>query len=127
MEHELASCLKAQQEKLGISISEIARWSKISRATVSRILSDEIGTCNFSSIIAVCRVLGVDFGNFKQTSRIDRLNEVALEKAQKLARLAKGNCSLENQSISEGSYTETVELLKAKLLSGSPRRLWARP
>ncbi len=126
MDHELARCLNKQQKALDISVSEIARWAKVSRATVSRILRGDIGHCNFASIMAVCEVLGIDFGEFRVKRGAERISEVASEKAERLARLAQGNCSLENQTISSDAFTDTVERIKLSLLSGSRRRLWAR-
>jgi len=122
MTAELAQQLEKQRKELDISISQVARRSKVSRATVTRMLSGEIDSCSLASISAVCSVLGLELGI---TKCVDLAPIVAKEKALKIASLARGSCSLENQTIADDTFARTVDRLAMKLLAGSRRRLWA--
>lgn len=119
---QLAEQIEQQRRILDISVSQTAKLANVSRATVTRMLNGEIESCSLASITAVCNVLGLEIGI---TNRMDRAPLVAKQKAEKIARLARGNCSLENQSVGDDTFARTVDRLTIELLVGSRRRLWA--
>ena len=119
----LSSLLKSRINELEISISDLARRSGVSRATVIRILSGKDEQYSVSNLQAVLTALGMKMDLSAIPAK--RFNDsIAAQKAQRLIALTQGNVALESQAVSEASAKEHLEATKKRIASSS-RKLWA--
>lgn len=121
---EVVQQIEAQRRSLGLSVSQLARLAKVSRATVSRMLNGEIENCSIATLLAVCQVLGINIGVVDVAKSRDILLNRAHTKAVSLARVARGNCSLENQNISDDDFNDIVGAVTDDLMAGPRSYVW---
>jgi len=115
--------LKRRRSELEITISSLARISKVPVATVNRILSNP-GTVKFDHVAAVARVLGVDFVNAKIKPVERVLKDRAFAKAQYVAKVVQGTQGLEAAGVDSDGYKRIVATAAVALLTGKKRKLW---
>src|SRR5579872_1208676 len=115
--------LKRRRSELEITISSLARISKVPVATVNRILSNP-ATVKFDHVAAVARVLGVDFVNAKIKPVERVLKDRAFAKAQYVAKVVQGTQGLEAAGVDSDGYKRIVATAAVALLTGKKRKLW---
>jgi hypothetical protein len=108
---------------LEITISSLARLSKVPVATVNRILADPANV-RFDHVAAVARVLGVDFVKAKKKSVERVLKDRAFAKARYVARVVQGTQGLEAAGLDSEGFQRIVSVAVEKLLLGKKRKLW---
>jgi transcriptional regulator with XRE-family HTH domain len=119
----LSTLLRNRIDELEMSISDLARRSGVSRATVIRILGGKDEHYSVSNLQAVLFALGmkIDLSAIPAKRFID---SIATQKAKRLIALTQGNVALESQAVSPASAQEYLEATKARIASSS-RKLWA--
>jgi transcriptional regulator with XRE-family HTH domain len=106
-----------------MSISDLARRSGVSRATVIRILGGKDERYSVSNLQAVLSALGMKIDLLAIPAKRYK-DSIATQKAKRLIALTQGNVALESQAVSETSAQEHLEATKARIVSSS-RKLWA--
>src|SRR5438552_1460058 len=107
-----------------MSYSVLARRSKVSMATVVRILSGKHPEASFASVSRIAEALGSE-RTFRWRSRESAFKEEqAKRKAESLARMAQATSGLEGQAVSRETVEEMKSQIVHELLAGSSRRLW---
>jgi len=106
-----------------MSISDLARRSGVSRATVIRILGRKGEHYSVSNLQAVLAALGMKMDLVAIPAKQFR-DSVATQKAQRLIALTQGNVAIESQAVSAASAQKHLETTKARIASSS-RKLWA--
>ena len=119
----LSKPLKSRVTELEMSISDLARRSGVSRATVIRILGGKDEHYSVSNLHAILSALGMKMDLSAIPAKRFK-DSVATRKAQRLIALTQGNVALESQAISGASAKEHLEATKARIASSS-RKLWA--
>lgn len=106
-----------------MSISNLARLSGVSRATVIRILGGKDQHYSISNLQAVFTALGMTMD--RVVIPAEQFKEaIATQKAQRLVALTQGNVALESQVVPAASAQAHLEATKARIAS-SGRRRWA--
>jgi transcriptional regulator with XRE-family HTH domain len=106
-----------------MSISDLARRSGVSRATVIRILGGKDENYSVSNLQAVLSALGMKIDLLAIPAKRFK-DSIATQKAQRLIALTQGNVALESQAVSAASAQEHLEATKSRIASSS-RKLWA--
>ena len=119
----LSVLLQRRVKELDISISDLARRSGVSRATVIRMLGGKNEHYSVSNLQAVLTALGMQIDLLAVPSEVFK-DRIAGQKAQRLITLTQGNVALESQAVSATSAQEHLEATKARIASSS-RKLWA--
>jgi transcriptional regulator with XRE-family HTH domain len=119
----LSKLLQNRVNELDISISDLARRSGVSRATVIRILGGKDENYSVSNLQAVLSSLGMEM-NLSAIPAKGFKDSIATQKAKRLIALAQGNVALESQAVSEASAQEHLKATKERIASSS-RKLWA--
>jgi len=119
----LSVLLQRRVKELDISISDLARRSGVSRATVIRMLGGKNEHYSVSNLQAVLTALGMQIDLLAVPSE-EFKDRIAGQKAQRLITLTQGNVALESQAVSATSAQEHLEATKARIASSS-RKLWA--
>jgi transcriptional regulator with XRE-family HTH domain len=119
----LSTLLQSRVNELDISISDLARRSGVSRATVIRILGGKDEHYSVSNLQAVLSALGMKMNLSAIPAKRFR-DSIATQKAQRLIALTQGNVALESQAVSAASAQEHLSATKARIASSS-RKLWA--
>ncbi len=114
---------KNRINELDMSISDLARRSGVSRATVIRILGGKDERYSVSNLQAVLSALGMKMDLLAIPAKGFK-NSIATQKAKRLIALTQGNVALESQAVSAASAQEHLEATKARIASSS-RKLWA--
>ncbi len=120
---EIVSRIQERRRELDISVSDLARRSGVSRATVIRILGGEDHEFSFANLQAILLALGISFDLTEIPAEQFR-DQIATEKAKRLIALTQGNVALEAQAVSRSSAQTHLEETKARIASSS-RKLWA--
>ena len=111
----LSTLLRRRVNKLDISISDLARRSGESQATVIRILGGKDEHCSVTNLQAVLSALGMKMDLFAIPAK--RLEDtIASQKAQRLIALTQGELALESQSV-----PAAARLLSALRVGERPR------
>lgn len=120
----LAERLADRRERLGMSYPSLAERSGVSEPTVKRVLAGRIAEASFENVAAIADALGmplmadpIDVEDFRE--------QVARQKAERVARLVQGTSALEAQAVDADQYRKLVERSMRELLTGSRRLLWA--
>lgn len=119
----LSTLLRNRIRELDISISDLARRSGISRATVIRMVGGKDGHYSVSNLQAILSALGMKMDLSAIPAKRFK-DSIATQKAQRLISLTQGNVALESQAVSEASAQAHLEATKARIASSS-RKLWA--
>ena len=121
----IAEELAARRRALGMSFPQLAERSGASEPTVKRILGGHGGSASYASVAAVAEALGMPLRS--EPIDADEFREqVALEKAERLARMVQGTSALEAQAVPPAEFRKLVARSVHELLAGPPRRLWSR-
>ena len=106
-----------------MSITDLARRSGVSRATVIRILGGKDQRYTVSNLQSILTALGMTMDLLEIPA--EQFKEgIALQKAQRLIALTQGNVALESQAVSSISAQAHLDATKARIAS-SGRKLWA--
>jgi transcriptional regulator with XRE-family HTH domain len=119
----LSTLLQSRVNELDMSISDLARRSGVSRATVIRILGGKDEHYSVSNLQAVLSALGMKM-DFLAIPAKGFKDSIATQKAKRLISLTQGNVALESQAVSAASAQKHLETIKARIVSSS-RKLWA--
>lgn len=119
----LSNLLQTRVKELDISISDLARRSGVSRATVIRILGGKDEHYSVSNLQAILSVLGMTI-ELAAVPAEQFKDAIATQKAKRLIALTQGNVALESQAIPAASAKKHLEATKAQIVSSS-RKLWA--
>lgn len=120
---EIVSRIQERRRELDISVSDLARRSGVSRATVIRVLGGEDHEFSFANLQAILLALGISFDLIEVPADQFR-DQIATKKAKRLIALTQGNVALEAQGVSPSSAQSHLEETKARLILSS-RKLWA--
>ncbi len=101
----------------------LAERSGVSEPTVKRVLAGRTAKASFGNVAAIAEALGmplmadpIDVEDFRE--------QVARQKAERVARLVQGTSALEAQAVDSDQYRKLVERSMRELLTGSRRLLW---
>ena len=120
---EIIARIQKRKRELDISVSDLARRSGVSRATVIRILGGEDHEFSFANLQAILLALGISL-DLKEIPADQFKDQIATAKANRLVALAQGNAALESQAVSRALAQAHVDEAKARIASSS-RKLWA--
>lgn len=120
---EIVARIQERKRELDISVSDLARRSGVSRATVIRILGGEDHEFSFANLQAILLALGISLDLTAIPAEQFR-DQIATAKAKRLLALTQGNVALESQAVSHASAQSHLEEAKARIASSS-RKLWA--
>lgn len=120
---EILTRIQKRKQDLEISVSDLARRSGVSRATVIRILGGEDREFSFANLHAILLALGVSL-DLTEIPAVQFRDQIATAKAKRLVALTQGNVALESQSVSRASAQAHLDEVKARIASSS-RKLWA--
>jgi len=98
----LSTLLQNRVKELDMSISDLARRSGVSRATVIRILGGKDQHYSVSNLQDVLSALGMKMDLAAVPAQRFR-DTIATQKAQRLIALTQGNVALESQTVSAAS------------------------
>lgn len=102
----------------------LAERSGVSEPTAKRILAGGVAEASFEKVAAIAEALGMPLTS-EPIDADDFREQVAREKARRVARLVQGTSALESQAVDDVQYERLVERSVRELLTGSRRRLWA--
>ena len=119
---EILACIQKRKRDLKISVSDLARRSGVSRATVIRILGSEDHEFSFANLNAILIALGITLDLTEIPAEQFR-DQIATAKAKRLIALTQGNVALESQAVPSASAQSYLEEVKARI-SSSSRKLW---
>ena len=106
-----------------MSISDLARRSGVSRATVIRILGGKDENYSVSNLQGILSALGMKMDLSAIPAKRFK-DAIATQKARRLIALTQGNVALESQAVSAAFARAHLEAAKARIASSS-RKLWA--
>ena len=102
----------------------LAQRSGVSEPTVKRVLAGRIAEASFGNVVAIAEALGMPL-MADPIDAEDLLEQVAREKAVRVAQLVQGTSALEAQAVDSDQYRKLVEQSMHELLTGSRRLLWS--
>jgi len=117
--------LNIQKTHLGMSIAVIAQRSDVSEPTITRILSGKHHSAHFDHVMAIADVLGVDVSVCRTQDPEIMKRKQAMQKAQHIMKLVRGNSALEATETSQEAYKRMLNKTVNELMAGSKRALWA--
>ncbi|MCH1439543.1 MAG: helix-turn-helix transcriptional regulator [Rubripirellula sp.] len=120
---EILARIQKRRQDLEISVSDLARRSGVSRATVIRILGGEDHEFSFANLQAILLALGISL-DLPEIPAEQFRDQIATAKAKRLVALTQGNVALESQAVPRASAQSHLEEAKARIAS-SNRKLWA--
>ena len=120
---EIVARIQKRKQDLEISVSDLARRSGVSRATVIRILGGEDHEFSFANLQAILLALGISHDLTEIPAEQFR-DQIATAKSRRLVSLTQGNVALEAQAVSRASAQSHLEKTKARIAS-SNRKLWS--
>jgi transcriptional regulator with XRE-family HTH domain len=120
----LSSRLSDRRRSLGMTFPALAERSGVSEPTAKRILAGGVAEASFEKVAAIAEALGMPLTS-EPIDADDFREQVAREKARRVARLVQGTSALESQAVDDVQYERLVERSVRELLTGSRRRLWA--
>lgn len=120
---EILARIQKRKQDLEISVSDLARRSGVSRATVIRILGGQDHEFSFANLQAILLALGISLDLTEIPAEQFR-DQIATAKAKRLVALTQGNVALESQAVPRVSAQSHLEEAKARIAS-SNRKLWA--
>ena len=122
--HEWLSALDQQRRTLKMSLPTLAKRTKLSRATVCRILSKKQTSTSIESILAIASVLGAEFKFCIQNPQ-KVIDQRVKKKAKKIVQMVQGTMALEAQGITDPKFLAKLEKIAAKEIRAKPQKhLW---
>jgi transcriptional regulator with XRE-family HTH domain len=107
-----------------MTVEALAKRSKVSRATVNRILSGDYASASMGKVMAVAEALGMNTSFELVADEMAYLEQQAERKARNLVGMVQGTMGLEGQGVSQSDFDRMVRETTYKLLAGSKRKLW---
>ena len=120
---EILARIQKRKRDLDISVSDLARRSGVSRATVIRILGGADHEFSFANLQAILLALGISLDLTEIPAEQFR-DQIATAKAKRLVALTQGNLALQAQAVSQSSAQSHLKETKKRIASSS-RKLWA--
>ncbi len=123
-----ANFLERRRRELGMSRRVLAERSRVSHATVNRILSGNgLKRTSLSTLEALAHALDVKLTLEAEalSSSMDFRENQAWVRAKEIASMIQGTSALESQAIDDGAYQEIVRQTVHELLAGAKDRIWA--
>jgi transcriptional regulator with XRE-family HTH domain len=124
LEPSIGSSLDDRRRGLGMTIPQLARRSRVSTATVSRVLRGE-PTVATGHVCAVADALGMQVGLRPRVSVHAMLRRAAQAKARRAAKLVQATSALEGQGLSRRQFEAMVERTERELQAAGGKTLWA--
>jgi len=115
--------LNERRQDLMMTEEALARRSRLSRVTVSRLLSGSHRNPSFLHIAALAEALGVEI-EFKRIDASQFAEQQARHHASRLVRMMQGTMGLEAQAVSPDFIRQEEEEASQRLLTGSWKKLW---
>ena len=116
--------LENRRRAVGMTFDDLARRSKVSRATVCRILRGDHASVSFSKVMAVADALGLSAFFDPVVDNDAFLERQAESKAKFLVGMVQGTMGLEAQGVNSFDVDRMVRETTRTLLAGSKRKLW---
>lgn len=116
--------LDDRRRELRMTIPQLARRSKISTATVARVLRGE-PTVAIGHVCAVAAALGMQVGVRPRLAVDALVHEAAKAKARRAAALVQGTSALEAQGLSRHQFESMVKRTARELRATGGKTLWA--
>ena len=123
-EVSIGSSLDDRRRDLGMTIPQLARRSRVSTATVARVLRGE-PTVAAGHVCAVANALGMQIGVRPRASVNAMLRRAAHAKARRAATLVQATSALEGQGLSRHQFEAMVERTERELQAAGGKMLWA--
>lgn len=111
---EILARIQKRKRDLDVSVSDLARRSGVSRATVIRILAGEDHEYSFANLQAILLALGISLDLTEIPAEQFR-DQIATAKAKRLVALTQGNVALESQAVSRASAQSHLDEVKARI------------
>lgn len=119
--------LDNRRKELGLSYAALSQRSKVSQATVVRLLSGRNPHISLQNVVAIAEALGFELVLSSTVSVHELRKQQAREKARRLVALMQGTSGLEAQAlVSSEDIDDMTDETACELLSGSSRRLWGK-
>jgi transcriptional regulator with XRE-family HTH domain len=122
--------LERRRRDLGMTWDALAARSRVSRATLCRLLKERQTAASFETVISVAEALGVAVQFDGAALRAEPIGvETFLKRrvehlARKLVGMVQGTMALESQALGKRELAKLVKKVSDDLLSGSKSRLW---
>jgi len=126
--------LRDRRKKLGMPLDVLAARSRLSRATVVRIVSGKHTSVSFLNVAALAEALGVavtlrstDQGvamEFIPKEVENIIDKQALYQAKRLVGMVQGTMGLEAQALDAAAASELVDKTRRELANSSWKNLW---
>jgi transcriptional regulator with XRE-family HTH domain len=121
----LLSSLAGRRKELQMSLRIVAERSGLGVRTVQRVLSLREPKAKLNTVLQIAGALNVELRPKEAgTAHLVRKRE-AVKKAARLASMVQGTSALESQAIPKNDLRDIKDDITDKLLTGSPRQLWA--
>lgn len=124
IEVSIGSSLDDRRRDLGMTIPQLARRSRVSTATVARVLRGE-PTVAVGHVCAVANALGMQIGARPRVSVNAMLRRAAQAKSRRAATLVQATSALEGQGLSRHQFEAMVERTERELQAAGGKMLWA--
>src|SRR5205823_4847667 len=121
----ILNTLESRRRDLRISVTDLARRSKVSLPTVNRILSGRFPNASFANVLAVANALGMSASFEPLSPAAEFREEQARRKAKRLVGMVQATSALEAQAVDDESLRQMTRQTVHELLAGSPRALWS--
>ena len=116
--------LDQRRRELGMTYAILAKRSRVSVATVCRILSGSDPGASFANVQAVAEALGMAVSLTSASDPTEYRLQQAQQKARRLVGLVQGTSALEGQAVDAEAIEDMQNQTIHELLAGSPRKLW---
>ena len=120
-----SECLEQRRCELGISKPQLARRSRVSLATVQRLLGGQIDNATVANVRAVSSALGVNLTASAASTSPEMQEQEATAKAEDIVAMIQGTSALEGQAVDSELRQQMVQRTVHELMAGSKRRLWS--
>lgn len=117
--------LSRRRRALGMPYDKLGQMCGVSISTLKRVLGGEVAA-SFSTVVAIADALGMDLGPIRADDIAAMRDRQARAKAHEIVALVQGTSALEGQAVDSTDVALLEQRTAAELLSGSPRKLWAR-